>query len=258
MWNLRLNIRANNNIWIKNSDIDAEFKGDLFVERNVGITIPLGTLETIRRGKYYLLLVDPFDIKSGSMTFNNVAAINPDIDFVITKRLRPQAGQGEAELVEIHITGTLLEPKIDVAEGSDMTKEELLARLVAGSQIGQLGMVGRNGVGGSNFSKNLISSALPALSSFIGPIGGGFVEELEIGVVEEGTRQEYEVSVAKYISSSLYLRYSQRLSLAGRTIGVEYYLNDNVTFTISRGRIEGTENEGTEGISFDLNLNFEY
>ncbi|OGC90272.1 MAG: hypothetical protein A2W25_05865 [candidate division Zixibacteria bacterium RBG_16_53_22] len=257
MWNLRLNINAYNNIWIRNSDIDAEFKGDLFIERTVGITIPLGTLETIRRGKYYLLLAEPFDIQSGTMVFNNVATINPDIDFVITKRLRSPAGQGTGEPVEmeIHITGTLLEPKIDVAEGSELTKEELLTRLVAGSQIGQLGMVGRNGVGGSDFSQNLIGSALPALSTVIGPLGGQFVEEFEISRTPE---DETQISVAKYISSSLYVRYSQRLSVAGRTIGVEYYLNDNVSFTISRGPIEGTENEGIEGISFDLNLNFEY
>jgi hypothetical protein len=258
MWNLRLNVTANNNVWIKNSDIDAEFKGDLFVERKVGITIPLGTMETIRRGKYYLLLAEPFDIKSGTMAFNNVTTINPDIDFVITKRLRSPAGQGISDPIEIHITGTLLEPKIDVAEGSELTKEELLTRLVAGSQLGQLGMVGRNGVGGSDFSQNLIGSALPALSTFIGPLGGQFVEDFEIGTVDDGARRKYEVSVAKYISSSLYVRYSQRLSLTGRTIGIEYYLKDNVTFTISRGPIEGTGNEGKEGISFDLNLNFEY
>ena len=255
MWNLRLNIKAYNNIWIKNSDIDAEFKGDLLVERNVGITIPLGTLETVRRGKYYLLLTEPFDIQSGSMTFNNVATINPDIDFVITKRLRAAAGQGSTQVVELHITGTLLEPKIDVAEGSGLTKEELLSRLLAGSQIGQIGLIGRNGIGGSDFSKNLIGSALPALSTVIGPLGGQFVEEFEISRTPE---DETQISVAKYISSSLYVRYSQRLSVAGRTIGVEYYLNDNVSFTISRGPIEGTENEGIEGISFDLNLNFEY
>jgi hypothetical protein len=257
MWDLRLNIKAYNNIWIKNSDIDAEFKGDLFVERNVGIMIPLGTLETVRSGKYYLLLTEPFDIESGTMTFSNVAVINPDIDFTVSKRLRSQESQGETQKVELHITGTLLAPTIDVAEGQDLTKEELLARLISGSQLGQLGMIGRNGAGGSNFSQNLISSALPALSSVISPLGGQYVEELGIGTVDEGNKREYEISVAKYISSGLYVRYAQRLSLSGQSIGVEYYLNDNVSFTVSRTPVEGSKNNG-ESISFDLNLNFEY
>jgi hypothetical protein len=253
IWDLNLNIRANNNLWIRNSDVEAELKGDVFVERVVGRLNMLGTLETIRRGRYYLLTV-PFNIESGTMTFNNVAVINPEIDFVITKRLRSQAGQIGApspQEVELHITGTLLEPTIDVAEGSALTREELLASLLAGSEFGQLGSQG-----GSSFSRSLVRSALPALTTAIGPLSGQFVEELEISPTAEG--ETYQISVAKYVSNSLYVRYSQKLAdVSGRTIGIEYYLGDNVTFTVSKGLIEGTT-DNAQGISFDINLNFEY
>jgi len=257
IWDLNINIRANNNLWIRNTDVEAELKGDLYVERVVGILNILGSLEVIR-GDYNLFGLE-FKVKSGSMNFQDVAIINPDIDFVVTTRLRSRGNDiasGQSfEPVELYITGTLLEPKIDVAEGSVLTREELLTSLMAGSQLGQLGLIGQDGLGTTDFSRSLIGGALPALRSFIGPLGGEYIEELEISSIDEGARQDYEISVAKYISSSLYVRYAQRLEASGRTIGVEYYVNDNVNFTISRGRVEGTEDEG---FSFDLNLNFEY
>jgi hypothetical protein len=253
LWNLNLDITAANNIWIQNSEVDAEFKGDVLVQRRVGIPKILGTLDELR-GSYNIPGIKKFTFVNG--TFNNVSTINPDIDFIVSTRLPVTTGGLGAPAyseAELHITGTLLQPKIGVGSASEVTSmDDILKFLIQGSDINPFALA-QNQTG---FSQTLLQS-YRTLSSFIpDPLTSwGLVQEFEIAPAGQGQTQ---ISVAKYISRSLYVRYSQMLSQqSGRTIGVEYFLNDNVSFHVSRG-VQGSSNDPNQGISFDLNLNFEY
>lgn len=241
IWNLDLDISAVNNLWIKNNEVDAELKGDLYLERHVGILTILGSLDVIRGT--YNLLGQKFRVQRGSMLFNNLAVVNPDLDFTVTTRLRGQPSEisgPQVMDVELHITGTLLEPEINVGSESVLSREDLLKFLITRSQVNPFATGPQ-----TSTSQNLIQGILPTLTGMV----PGF-EELELSPAER------RISLAKYVSRSLYVRYSQRLTVdPGRTIGVEYYLNNNVSFNVTRG-VQGTQNN--EGISFDLNLNFEY
>ncbi|HBY99867.1 MAG TPA: hypothetical protein DEO84_00975 [candidate division Zixibacteria bacterium] len=248
LWNLNLAITAVNNIWINNSDLNAELKGDIHVERQLGILTILGELDIIRGT--YNLLGQRFQFTSGTMNFQNVSTVNPDINFIISTRLRNQVAQGLTS-VELNITGTLLEPKIGVASGSVISNEDLLKYLVTGSQVNPLG------TSQSNFSQSLVSSLSSTIPTFIpGLRGAGLFEELDIYPTPTGA----QLSLAKYLSRSLSVSYSQKISSnqsqPGRTIGVEYYLNNNVSLKVTQG-LQGTSQDN-EGISFDLNLNYEY
>jgi autotransporter translocation and assembly factor TamB len=246
LWNLDLAITAVNNIWVNNSDLNAELKGDLHVERQFGIMTILGELDIIRGT--YNLLGQRFQFSSGTMQFQNVSTINPNINFVISTRLRNASHQNLAP-VELNITGTLLEPKIGVSSTASISNEDLLKYLVTGSQV--------NPVGTSLFSQNLIGSISSTIPTFIpGLRGAGLFEELDIYPTQGGT----QVSLAKYLSRSFSISYSQTISSsqqAGRTIGVEYYFSNNVSLNVTQGLQQGTT-QNYEGISFDLNLNFEY
>jgi hypothetical protein len=250
IWNLNVRISAPNNIWIKNSELDAELKGDLVVERQVGILRILGSLDAIR-GTYNLFGLK-FQITSGSMQFSNVSAVNPVLDFYVTTRLRSRSTENTSSQlsnVELHISGTLVEPKIDMASNSDMTREDLLKYLITGNQLVSSVQ--------SGFSSSLLQSIGYTLPTLVpGMNGGGIIDELSFNPTESG---QTELSLAKYVSRSLYVRYSQRLSQqSGRTIGVEYYLKDNVSLNVTR-EFQGTQNvTGNNGISFDLNINYEF
>jgi len=243
LWNLNLNINGQNNIWIKNSEVDAEFKADLHVERNVGILGTLGTLEAIR-GSYYLV-GQKFRFESGMMTYQNVAGINPEIDFIVSTRLRGGEGEASVTNVELNVTGTLFEPRINTTSTSTLSTEDVL-RLI----LERNWMV-------SGGTRNVVESA----GAFVNALGldprtaQGIVEEIEF-TSGEGQEEKTRVSVAKYVSPDLYLRYSQRLSAdnPGRMVGVEYYLNDNVFFKASQGQ----QSSDYEGISFDINFNIEF
>jgi len=91
LWNLDLNIRAQNNIWIKNKEVDSEFKADVRVQRNVGIYGILGTLEVIR-GSYYLV-GQKFRVESGLLTYQDVAGIDPEIDFIVSTPFEGPGGR---------------------------------------------------------------------------------------------------------------------------------------------------------------------
>ena len=247
MWDLDLNVTALNNIWIKNRDVDGEFKADIRVQRHVGIIGALGTLEAIR-GSYNVLGEKP-RFQSGIITYPDFATVDPEIDFVVVKRIRPlQTNGGDASSepfdMEMHITGTLLFPVIKVAGFSE---DEALRILVTSSWAGRT-------LGGDRNSQDYLNSAT-ALATSMGldpSTAQGIFEELEIGEFEadKGPR----ISVAKYISPNLYVRFSRRLRDPESTLGVEYYLNDNFSFKATQG-MKGSQ---SEGISFDLNFNYEY
>ncbi len=239
IWDLDLNIVAPNNIWIKNSVIDAEFKADIRVQRKLGILRFLGTLEVIRGS--YNLMGQKFRFVSGNLTYQDLATVDPDIDFVVSTRIRASGAEAEGpQTVELHITGTLLEPTIS---SSGLSKEELLRTLLAGSWAG-----GTISEGGS--AQDIVGSVTAIASSMgLDPLTAqGIFEEFEIGQFEKET----QISVAKYISRNLYVRYSRGLSRD--ELGVEYYFNDSISFRAIQEWVDSKD----EDISFDLNLNFEF
>ncbi len=247
MWDLDLDISAKNNIWIKNSEVDAEFKSDIHVERNVGVLGILGTLEVIRgdyKGILYSLTGRKFKTKSGIMTFNNVANVNPEIDFIVSTRLRNRESEASITEVELNITGTLFEPKINTTETSVLSREDVIRLLVENN------LVTSGGTG------SVIENAGVLFQSMgVDPFTTqDLLEEIEIGA-DERDREKTRISVAKYISPDLYLRYSQRFSTDFVwLLGVEYYLNNNFFLKASQGQ-QGSD---YEGISLDINFNYEF
>lgn len=244
IWDLDLNVTALNNIWIKNSEMDAELKADIRVQRQSGVMRFLGELETIR-GSYNLLGLKRFRFESGRLIYKDLATVDPDIDFLLTTRRRvsDEKNGPVPYTLEIHVGGTLLEPEITSQE---LSQEDLLRELLKGSVAG-----GPFTEGGS--AAELLSS----MTSLAAPLGidpltaQNIFEEFEI----EAYENETSISMAKYLSRNLYVRYSRALSKDETgSIGMEYYINDNMMFRAT----QGLQDSEDEGISLDLNINFEF
>ena len=78
----------------------------------------------------------------------------------------------------------------------------------------------------------------------------GLIDELDFNPYDQ--EGESRISIAKYISPKLFLKYSRRLSQeAGERFGIEYFFNDNISF-------EGAQGTKDEGISLDLKFRYEY
>jgi autotransporter translocation and assembly factor TamB len=255
LWDLELNLSGDNNFWVLNQDMQAEFKGEVLLSRKSGDLKLLGDLETIR-GKYFIYGTT-FKIEKGSFVFDNIQKIDPKLDFLVSSSLNgstysvkdsmAQTGQE----VELAIVGTLSAPEIKPASGSPYSKEQI-AELLAFHQRFSTGESG----GGSLFQYKLAGSLGEAYANrFLENLATRSigVETFEIKPLEPGkfSLWESEVTVGKYISNKVYLRYTRRLTEStGQEGGLEYRLS-------KRFYLEG--NRDKQGLfHLGLNLYWEY
>ncbi|GEM_PF-894521 len=260
MWNLDLNIRADNNVWVINPDMDAEFEGELNLSRQNGLYRIQGELSTIR-GRYYLPPLMDFTINEGKITFNDpeyvsLAYINPELDVKASTKIfqtnEKSEVQGEKEIF-LQVSGKLSEPVLNLTSSEGDSQQEILEYLVFHRSISPGNTP--SGTQGTSFGNraqglfgDLISSQIKsqAAQSF-------GVETFEIKPSESGKLNlgETRIIIGKYISPSIYLRYSRTLSLTkGQEITAEYRLNRNFY-------LEAKSNTSNL-YRLDLNFNIEF
>ena len=253
-WDINLELSAANNIWVKNAEslietegaADMEMKGDLTILREKGIYNILGTLDVLR-GYFYLANLK-FKLVSGEMVFDLPDTLDPTVDLNVTTQLMPTSQQQQYTDLDLVITGRLSNLQIGAASGSTIPTEDILFTLIDNMiASGQ----------GENISENLtfIGGQLVRSLGNNSPVDivditrEKYKEDPDAAETKTGTR----LTVAKYISPKLFLTYSQRVSQenSGRTVGFEYIFNNNLSF-------EGRQGTGAEGVSFDINLQFEF
>ncbi|MCP4633169.1 MAG: hypothetical protein GY855_09615 [candidate division Zixibacteria bacterium] len=233
LWDLDVNVKADNNIWVINPDMDAEFEGDVHIERRLGLYRIQGEIGTIR-GRYYLPPLMNFNIDAGRITFNDPEfvsfnSIDPELDVLASERIIPTddkgAPTGEKEIT-LTVIGRLSEPELELSSDGDTDQEiiEFLAfrRQLNGNSDASQTSIGDRGVG---LFSDLISSQIKNQARK--SLG---VETLEIRPSQTGGFDlgKTRISVGKYISSSVYLKYSTLLSAtSGQEIAAEYRLNRN-------------------------------
>lgn len=260
LWDWNLEVSTVSNCWVINDDVNLEFKGNVLVLRENGELRILGNLETIR-GKYFLYGTK-FEIEKGNFVFDNIEKIDPKIDFLVSTNLGGGTSTsseglsllstGSTNQIELAIKGTISAPEVEPASGSSYSKEDLI-ELLAFQQ--SFGSVDTQGVG-SLFQERVIKSLGGAYSSrFLENIAGRSlgVETFEIVPAwsDKFRLLDAEITVGKYISDKIYLRYTRRLSQSsGQEAGVEYRLNKNLL-------LEGRKDKS--GLfHLGLNLNWEY
>jgi len=260
LWDWNLDISTVGNCWVINDDVNLEFKGNVLVLRENGELKILGTLETIR-GKYFLYGTK-FNIEKGSFVFDNIEKIDPKLDLLVSTNLwggnSTSSGglgllsTGSADHIELAIKGTVSAPEVEPAPGSPYSSEDLVELLTFQQSFGA---VDTQGVG-SLFQERVLKSLGGAYSSrFLENVAGRSlgVETFEIVPAwsEKFRLLDAEITVGKYISDKIYLRYTRRLSQSsGQETGVEYRLNKNLL-------LEGHKDKS--GLfHLGLNLNWEY
>lgn len=254
MWGIKLDISATNNIWIKNPEANMELGGDILVSEERGIFSTLGQLDVIR-GDFYLFNLK-FAINKGVMTFSDISNIDPDLNFEVSTRImesslgpdnKPVSNYSNFDLL---ITGTLTNPQIKTAEGSGYSDQDILKILFESQLGGGLATTDARG----NFAQRIIDNARDYLLINNPFERTGIIDEFDYNPHAQDQNGNASISIAKYISPKLFLRYSQPLSFGatGQTIGFEYIFNDNLSF---EGQ-QGTNKD--EGVSFDIKFRYEY
>jgi translocation and assembly module TamB len=220
----------------------------------------LGNLEIIR-GKYFLYGTK-FQIDKGSFVFDNIEKVDPKIDFLVSTNMWGGASTssrglgllstGSTDQIQLAIKGTISTPEVEPASGSPYSKEDIIELLTFQQSFGA---VDTQGVG-SLFQERVIKSLGGAYSSrlleniAVRSLG---VETFEIVPAwsDKFRLLDAEITVGKYVSDKIYLRYTRNLSQSsGQETGVEYRLNKNLL-------LEGRKDKN--GLfHLGLSLNWEY
>jgi hypothetical protein len=257
-WDLDLQVTADNNLWIKNPDIDAEFRSRLNIRRHLGSYQILGDLEAIRGNAF--IYGNRFDIVSGKMNFDNIAKIDPQLDFETQIRTVYCETEGLARgerIYYVYITGTLSAPQLSFAVdgGSsqrEMSQHEILESIALNRPLYQdTAEVSYNqaleekaqGIFSGYLTRYFEDQAARTLGVQTFSIRPPANHGLDLG--------ETEVTVGQYIRPNVYLRYSRRLSLtSSQEIAAEYRLSRRLS-------LEG-KYDRDRFFHFDLSMNWEF
>jgi autotransporter translocation and assembly factor TamB len=258
LWDWNLDISIPNNCWIINNDVNLELSGEVRVLREKGVLNILGDLETIR-GKYFLYGTK-FNIEKGSFVFDNIQKIDPKIDFLVSTTMRGGTSglsggsnllsTGTTNEIELTIKGTISEPEVQPPSG--YSQEDIIELLALQRSVSSVDSAGV----GSLFQERVVKSLGGAYSSrLLENVAGQTlgVETFEIVPAwnEKLRLTDAQITIGKYVSNKIYLRYTRSLSQSsGQETGVEYRLSKNLL-------LEGHKDK-LGLFHFGLNLNWEY
>jgi hypothetical protein len=253
-WDLDLMVDFPSNFWVKNSDIDAEFMGDLNILRTQGVYNFLGTLEVIR-GKYFVFGKTFRMMPGGLIIYDNIEEPDPKLDLEMSTRIRRQAGYSEFESeddysyeLNVAVTGTLIKPILSGAGDSPLSVEEIMQLLVAGYRPDDAGSSSN-----SDLTDRLASGGVDILASQVSKLGTRTlgVETFEINPVmgKNFDPLNTRVTIGAYTLPKLYIYGSSYVDVEkGQEVGVEYRLGRHSLF-------EGRRDESN---LYHVNLKFHW
>ncbi len=257
-WDIDVNVSIISNAVMRNSELDAEFKGTARAIRTDGLWSYLYNLEVIR-GRVFLTTssfrLDP----AGTVINDDVAVNNPLLNLIARTKVRvpnPSApgetstGTRQVEAA-ISVTGTLDEPIISyyddpsVSDNDKINEDQLYTLLAFGYQVGradqnQTTMLGNRGA--EMLATYLSSNLTRAGARSIG------VETFEID--PSADVEQTEVTLGLYVLPGLYTYGKSDIAATGQEVGFEYYLGKHLL-------IQGKRDENDQYFLF-LNLGWDY
>jgi autotransporter translocation and assembly factor TamB len=247
-YELRLDVVAENDLWIRNSDMNVEISLDIDMVTREGKIKPVGDLDVIRGTYTYFGTI--FDIREGEINFFGSHPIDPALNVLTTRTIRGRVfDEGGSRQVnnEFHLTvyGTYRDVEFDIvvydANGevipidrqkamtlllANMTNEEFDQQAAPNQQrvIGQI--------------EGILAQQT---SSLIQPVSKLDVLELRTNLFSGDTETgRAQVTVGEYLVEDFFVSYSQDiLDPSINNIAVEVYLGRKssvVGQTDSKGR----------------------
>lgn len=192
-WRLDLDVIAPNKIYVSGMGLESEWSADIHLGGTSGVPVITGGVDLVRgtlgfAGK-------SFTLNEGRIRFNGADMFNPDIRIVAS-------GDVEDVTININITGSASDPQIVFSSTPSLPQDELMARILFGSSVGELTAIQavqlaaslnslRGGKGGLN--------PLGVLQSSTG------IDRLRLLGADEKTGRGTSVAVGQYITKNVYV-----------------------------------------------------
>jgi autotransporter translocation and assembly factor TamB len=218
-FNYVIDISAPSNIKVVNPNFNVELGGDLRVFKEGNFQNFYGRLETIR-GKYNFLDQSFTILPGGEIIFDDIAEFNPRLNIEVQTYIN---SQGERLTALLLLSGTLQEPKLTAAEGSEVSENQFLEWLTFQRFSNPAGDTGTTSFD-QRLSYGVTEVALGRLTSYLGRRIG--LETLEFNPVygSEGVNlEESELRVGLYTTPGLYIYGTAQLDFRrAHEVGFEY------------------------------------
>ncbi len=259
-WLMNIQVEIPKDFWVRGGDIEAELQGDLRVKRtNEGLVL-LGTMKTLR-GRFFVYH-NAFRISKGEFRFSDVKSLSKAyIDVEAESRVLD-------EMIKIRANGSLDNLSITATSESGWSETQIFEALTL-----RRGVSPEEPTRSGFFSDALLRSWAMVLAN---QVSEEVARELrldrfgiEFGDVGEGDAfSSARLTLGKYVSSNIYLEYSQalgslygverkvtqrRLAYPERQLSVEYRLSNRLSVEGETGTIGGLNY-----FEVDLKLRLEY
>ena len=223
--NYKLNFPISDNLFVRNSQIDAEVSGNMSIQKIGNEPYQLAGELDVEDGKFYYFS-DVFNIQEGNLAFDPTE-LNPRLNIEATTII-----SGEEILVSL--TGELDDPVLVLQHSNNFFSQEDLLQLLTlqkrfdGNTADNIGRQSAFLFG--KFLENELEKSLARSS----PLFDEFDIEGSTSLIDPLGEEDIAVKVGTRVTSNLSLSYKRSFSLVNpNQLGVEYRLNRNVSLVVT-------------------------
>ncbi len=225
-------VEANNNIFVRGPDLETEWSGKLNVTGSAGDPEIRGNLSLVR-GRF-MLLDAPVQLSKGDIRFAGADPSNPYID--LTGVIK---GRGMDST--LRITGEAKSPEIGLQSEPPLPEDEILARTLFGTSVGQLSPVQALKIAQlMAYLSGRESASFDPLNDIRRAVG---IDTLSVGMDEE---KGATLSVGKYVSDKIYVGVEQGASPGSTAVRAEIEVTDDIEVETKTGNA----NESSVGVNW--------
>ncbi len=202
---------------------------------------PSGIIST-KRGATVNYISTVFDVREGEMHFNQLGSFLPSVNFMADARVSNIK-------VQLEVTGTLNNnPQIKLTSTPEKTETEIIQLLTLrdayGNSTTNMSMGDILAIGLQMSILGSIEDTVKrtlGLDRFVFSSGSGSAFDHYSSDENNGNKkdEQFHISIGKYVTDKLMLRYTQGLNGDKITrYGIQYDINDNIGVTVERERGE--------------------
>lgn len=247
-YTMNLRIRGERNIWLRNSDADIEFGGELYVVKEQGPLYITGTLTT-RRGNYYWLN-HALPITEGYVTFIPEETIDGELDVwaeMNTKDREPRTG--EIIIIKLHLFGMMSEPILEFySEPPYYTEQDIVTYLNLNITWRDLESMKQGDYVGTVLPHSIITWLESDVSRRVRQYTGLDYFWIDTPFFEDDSKTR--LTVGKYISKNLFITYTYDITSFSNEFNVEYFIDDKNEILVRR------DEEGEYSLQYQYRIRF--
>jgi len=241
---------ADRGIWLRNSDADFELAANIRVEYSRGLLSLSGDLDTVR-GVYHFIGRD-FTIEQGKLTFLGTPTFDPALNIEGVTTVVDESTTNGRMSIYIKVTGTITHPEITLnsPDHPNLVQNDLIQILAFNMSYQDYLVLNINPLGqqGEQYLTSYLSGRI---SGAIRPYVALDTLSFEWTSFDQTPDQ---VTVGKYLTSNLYLSYTQPLldsPSTMRKVDLEYFLGGGFSLV-------GMANERARERAAGLSLRYVY